>query len=139
MVTERSNAPAAARSGGFTLIELMVVVAVIGLLVGVAMPTYRNAITRARESVLQENLFILRQTIDRYYADKGYYPQALDVLVDEGYLRQIPVDPFLGRNEWEEVLADPDTSLDASQPPGVWDVRSLADGSTRDGRPFSDL
>jgi len=132
------HAPAT-RERGFTLIELMVVVAVIGLLVGVAMPTYRNAITRARESVLKENLFILRQTIDRYYADKGYYPQTLDVLVDEGYLRQIPVDPFLGRNEWEEISADPDTSLDPSQPPGVWDVRSLAEGSTRDGTPYADL
>ncbi|RMH66065.1 MAG: general secretion pathway protein GspG, partial [Bacteroidetes bacterium] len=69
----------------------------------------------------------------------GYYPQTLDVLVDEGYLRQIPVDPFLGRNEWEEISADPDTSLDPSQPPGVWDVRSLAEGSTRDGTPYADL
>ncbi|GAB4225474.1 MAG: prepilin-type N-terminal cleavage/methylation domain-containing protein [Acidobacteriota bacterium] len=139
MVTPGMQHAPATRERGFTLIELMVVVAVIGLLVGVAMPTYRNAITRARESVLKENLFILRQTIDRYYADKGYYPQTLDVLVDEGYLRQIPVDPFLGRNEWEEIQADPDTSLDPSQPPGVWDVRSLAEGSARDGTPYADL
>lgn len=125
---------------GFTLIELMIVVAVIALLVGVALPTYRHAVDRARESVLKENLFIIRQTIDRYFADKGYYPQGVQALVDEGYLRSLPVDPFTGEADWEEVPADADTSLNPAQSGGgIWDVRSRASGETRTGVPFTDL
>ncbi len=131
--------PSQNRNRGFTLIELMIVVAVIALLVGVALPVYQNALHKARESVLKENLFILRQTIDRYFADKGYYPMSVDALVDEGYLRAIPIDPFTGGSEWEEIPADSGTSLDPSQPAGIWDVKSMADGSTRDGTPYSDL
>jgi general secretion pathway protein G len=127
------------RQRGFTLIELMIVVAVIALLVGVALPTYRQALDRARESVLKENLFILRQTIDRYFADKGYYPQSLQALQDEGYLRSIPTDPFTGEKEWDEIPADTDASLDPNNPGGIWDVRSYATGTTRDGTPFGDL
>ena len=89
--------------------------------------------------MLATNLFLLRQTIDRYYSDKGYYPMGVDVLVDEGYLRSTPVDPILNEPEWDEIPADPETSLDPSQGAGIYDVRSLADGETLDGRPYSDL
>ncbi len=124
---------------GWTLIELMIVVAVIGLLVGVAIPTYQRSIRKAKEAVLAENLFLLRQTIDRYYSDKGYYPMSVDVLEDEGYLRRVPEDPILGEPEWDEIPADPESSLDPSQGAGIYDVRSLADGETLDGKPYSDL
>lgn len=124
---------------GFTLIELMVVVAIIALLVGVALPRYQTAQRKAREAVLKENLFILRQTIDQYFADKGYYPMSVDVLVEENYLRKVPVDPILNAPEWDEIPADSESSLDPSQPPGIWDVKSLASGETLDGKSYADL
>lgn len=127
------------RARGFTLIELLVVVALIGLLIGVALPTYRNAQIKARESVLKENLFILRQTIDQYFADKGYYPGSLETLEEEGYLRKVPVDPFTLQPDWQTEQAESDTSLDPNQPPGIWDVRSSAAGQTLDGIPYADL
>jgi general secretion pathway protein G len=124
---------------GFTLIELMVVVAIIALLVGVALPRYQTAQRKAREAVLKENLFILRQTIDQYFADKGYYPMSVDVLVEENYLRKVPVDPIVNAPEWDEIPADSESSLDPSQPPGIWDVKSLASGETLDGKSYADL
>ncbi len=131
--------PTRARSAGFTLIELMIVVALIGLLVGVALPTYRHAQTKARETVLKENLFILRQTIDQYFADKGYYPASLQALVDEQYLRRMPVDPITGEANWDEIPADTATSLDPTQAPGIWDVKSRAQGQSVDGKSYGDL
>ncbi|RMG49168.1 MAG: type II secretion system protein [Acidobacteria bacterium] len=124
---------------GFTLLELIIVVALIGLLVGVALPRYEHAQRKAREAVLKENLFILRQTIDQYFADKGYYPASLDALVDEGYLRRIPVDPITGEADWEEIPADQETSLDPTQPAGIWDVRSRATGTTLEGIDYGEL
>ncbi len=126
-------------SRGFTLIELLIVVALIGLLLSVALPTYRHAQDKAREAVLKENLFILRQVIDQYFADKGYYPSSLQTLVDEKYLRKMPVDPFTMGEDWEEIQADSGTSVDPTQPPGVWDVRSRASGTTQDGISYSEL
>ncbi|MDQ7008184.1 MAG: type II secretion system protein [Acidobacteriota bacterium] len=124
---------------GFTLIELMVVIAIIALLVGVALPRYQIAQRKAREAVLKENLFILRQTIDQYFADKGYYPGDLQVLVDENYLRRIPLDPITNSEDWEEIPADSETSLDPTQPPGIWDVRSRASGETVEGLSYDEL
>lgn len=131
--------PAVRGKRGFTLIELIVIMAIIGLLVGVAIPTYRQSQRKAREAVLQENLFILRQTIDQYFADKGFYPASVEALVDDGYLRKVPVDPITGEDNWEEIPADSETSLDSSQPAGIWDVRSFADGETREGVPYAEL
>ncbi len=127
------------RARGFTLIELLVVLAIIGLLVGVALPTYRNAQLRAKESILRENLFVMRQTIDQYFADKGYYPAAIDVLQEEGYLRNVPIDPFTKQSDWDEIPADAESSLDPTQPPGIWDVKSRAEGTTEDKIAYSEL
>lgn len=111
---------------GFTLIELIIVLSIIGLLVGLGLPQYRSAAVKAREAVLKENLFILRKLIDQYGVDKGKYPASLQTLVQEGYLRMIPVDPMTRSAEtWIEVrevptLEDP-MIMDI---PGVVDVKS---------------
>jgi len=124
---------------GFTLIELMVVIAIIALLVGVALPRYQIAQRKAREAVLKENLFILRQTIDQYFADKGYYPGDLQVLVEENYLRVVPIDPITNSQDWDEIPADSETSLDPTQPAGIWDVKSRASGTTLEGLSYDEL
>lgn len=124
---------------GFTLIELMVVIAIIALLVGVALPRYQIAQRKAREAVLKENLFILRQTIDQYFADKGYYPSDLQVLVEENYLRLVPFDPITNSQDWDEIPADSETSLDPTQPAGIWDVKSRASGTTLEGLSYDEL
>ena len=114
---------------GFTLIELMVVVAIIGILVSISVPTYRHIILRAKEAVLKQNLFTIRDVIDQYYADKQKYPDSLDDLVSAGYFRKLPVDPMTGKADWEtetfsggeEGQLEPTESQETG---GIWDVHS---------------
>jgi general secretion pathway protein G len=95
---------------GFTLIELIVVVAIIGILATIALPAMRNAPIRAREAVIRADLYEMRSCIDQHLADKGLYPESLQALVDTGYLRYLPIDPFTGTADgaWEELYADPE-------------------------------
>jgi general secretion pathway protein G len=95
---------------GFTLIELIVVVAIIGILATIALPAMQNAPIRAREAVIRSDLYQMRSCIDQHLADKGVYPESLQALVDNGYLRYIPIDPFSGTADgaWEELYADPE-------------------------------
>jgi general secretion pathway protein G len=126
------------RQFGFTLIELMIVMAIVSILVAIAVPIYQKAIIRAKESVLRNNLFTLRTMIDEFTVDKQHAPQTLDELVSEGYLRQIPVDPISGSNQsWKIIMEDTPASGD-NQPPGIFDVRSGAEGNSLDGSPYSE-
>ncbi len=127
------------RKNGFTLIEMLIVFALIGILVGLGLPQYKYATKRARESVLKENLFQMRKLIDQYYADKGKYPYSLQALVDEKYLRAIPIDPITGSSEtWveiPEILSEEDLILAVE--PGIADVISGSEQKAIDGTLYS--
>ena len=122
---------------GYTLIELIIVIAIISVLLSVAVPIYTHSIQRAKESVLHQHLFLLRQTIDEYTFDKKAAPQSLDDLVSDGYLREVPIDPITGQAEWETVIEDSLTSVDQTQP-GIFDVHSLSDEISSEGTPYSE-
>jgi general secretion pathway protein G len=120
------------RRDGFTIIELMVVLAVLALLVSVVTPRFIRHVEKARESVLRQNLFVLRDAIDKYSADNGRYPASLQVLADTKYIRRVPEDPITGRNDsW--VLVMP--SSQSQQ--GIFDIRSGATGSAQDGTAYA--
>ena len=131
---------------GFTLLELIVVVAMIGILASMAMPSLRPAPRKAKEAVLKTNLLAIRKSLDQFYADKGHYPSSLEELVDETYLRRVPLDPFTkSRDTWELIYEEADddftpaeTDLPEDGAPGVFDVRSGAEGTAADGTPYSE-
>lgn len=123
---------------GFTLIELLIVIAIIGIIAGMAVAQLRTAPQRAREAVLKEDLYAIRDVIDQYFADKGKYPESLDTLVEEGYLRRIPVDPITeSEGTWQTVQAEA-TDEDTEGAGGIIDVKSGADGTALDGTRYSD-
>jgi general secretion pathway protein G len=121
---------------GYTLIELMIVMAIISIMMAIAVPLYQKTLTRTKESLLRNNLFTLRTVIDEYTFDKKKAPQALQDLVNEGYLRAIPIDPITGNDQWGYVMEDSLTMVDQTQP-GIWDVHSLSDKISLEGTPYS--
>lgn len=122
---------------GFTLVELMIVVSIILILISVAAPIYRSAVIRAREAVLRDNLFTMRQLIDEYTLDKQKAPQSLDDLVSGGYIRQVPRDPFTASNTtWQTVMEDSLQAVDQTAP-GIIDVKSGSDKTSLDGTPYN--
>ncbi len=119
------------KKSGFTLIELLVVLVIIATLLSIAVPRYFSSLEKSREAVLQQNLALLRETLDKYYGDQGRYPDALDELVNSKYLRSVPVDPMTDSNAtWVSIPPD--------QPEmgGVYDVKSGAQGIARDGTEY---
>jgi general secretion pathway protein G len=126
------------RRFGFTLVELMIVMAIIAVLMSVAIPIYSRSITRSKESVLKNNLYTLRTVIDEYTYDKQKAPQTLNDLVSDGYLRQIPVDPITGTaDSWRVIMEDASNTVNQSEP-GIFDVRSSSDKTSLEGTPYSE-
>jgi general secretion pathway protein G len=126
------------RQRGFTLIELLVVLSLISILAAMGLVQYRNTVRHTQESVLRTDLFRMRDAIDQYYADKGKYPSSLDALVSEGYMRKIPEDPITqSADTWQTVPAEPDPGNPTAEP-GIYDVKSGAQGTALDGTNYSD-
>ncbi len=125
-------------AAGFTLIEMLVVISLISILAGLALAQYKHGTRLAQEAVLNEDLFRMREAIDQYYADKTQYPPDLNALVSEGYLRQVPRDPFTkSADTWQTVPSEPDPTNPTVQP-GVYDVKSGSDQVGEDGRKYSE-
>jgi len=123
--------------GGWTLIEMLVVLSLIMILTSVAMTQYRNSVQTAREGALRSNLFQMRDAIDQYYADKSKYPESLEALVSEHYLRAIPKDPFTQTTDWETVPADAEPGS-TSAVAGIYNVKSNSQDSALDGGHYAD-
>jgi len=122
---------------GFTIVELLVVLALISILATIGMAQYRRGVTHAQEAVLKTDLFDLRDALDQYYADKAQYPASLDALVTEGYIRKVPVDPFTNAADWQTIFSDPDPN-NPTATPGIADVKSASDRTAIDGSKYAD-
>ena len=123
------------RSAGFTLLEMMIVVVIMGILMSIALPIYNTSLLRSREAVLRQDLFTLRNLISQYTLDKQKAPQSLDDLVP-AYLKVIPKDPMTGEANWEVVQEDVLLSID-QQDPGISDVKSASSMTASDGTAYS--
>lgn len=118
---------------GFTLIELLVVMVIISLLLTLAVPRYFHSVEKSREAVLHQNLALMREALDKYYGDNGWYPETLDLLVSKKYLRSIPVDPITDSSAtW--IIVPPEVP----EKGGVFDIKSGAPGNARDGSAYGD-
>jgi len=123
---------------GFTLIELMVVMAIISIILSIALPIYTKSLIRAKESVLRNNLFTMRNMIDEYTVDKQKAPESLQALVSDGYLRQVPQDPMTGSDSTWRVIMEDTPVGGSNNPPGIFDVKSGSDKTSLEGTPYSE-
>jgi len=126
------------KQAGFTIMELMVSMAIVLVVISVAVPLYQKSVLRARESVLRQNLSSMRLVIDEYTYDKQKAPQQLEDLVREGYLRQMPMDPVVGNStSWKVIMEDASASASQTEP-GIFDVRSSSEKTSLEGTPYSE-
>ena len=131
---------------GFTLVELIIVIAIIGILAAIAIPSFKPAPDKAREAVLKTDLHTMREALDQYFADKAHYPDSLESLVEEGYLRSVPKDPFTQSNStWRLIYANESGNQDdllpeeqAAAAPGIFDIKSGASRRALDGSDVAD-
>lgn len=137
-VIGRCRVPGAVGERGFTMIEMLIVMALVVILASVGMVQYKNSITRAEEATLKENLFRLRDAMDQFYADKNKWPSDLSELVSEGYIREVPVDPMTKSKEtWQTKQAVPDPNNPASAG-GIDDVHSGSERTALDGTRYAE-
>jgi general secretion pathway protein G len=126
------------RSNGFTLIELLVVMMIIVILAGTGLALYANSVRKAHEAALKQDLFLMREALDQYYADKNKYPASLEALVDEKYLRGVPKDPFTNSTDsWQIELSEPEPGNPLAEP-GVFNVKSGSEETGIDGSLYSE-
>ena len=126
------------RASGFTLMEMMIVMALIVILAGIGLSVYGNSVQRAKEATLKEDLFRMRDAIDQYYADKNKYPGSLEDLVSEKYLRAVPVDPFTSKSDsWQTTTSEPDPG-NPSLESGISNVKSGSEQTGLDGTRYAD-
>jgi general secretion pathway protein G len=125
------------RSAGFTLLEMMIVIIIMGILMSIALPIYNQSLVRSREAVLRQDLFTLRSLISQYTLDKQKAPQSLDDLVQGGYLKMLPKDPMTNEANWEVVQEDDTIMTPDQQDPGISDVHSASNAMASDGTTYS--
>src|ERR671921_955676 len=133
---ERSTVTGKIKQAGFTLLELMIVISIIIILAAITLPQYQKTIMPTRETVLKDDLRKMRSLIDQFAADKGRLPQSLDELVSEGYMREVPVDPFTGQKDWALTTGEDPNSLEGAQ--GITDVHSASADTSTEGSPYSE-
>lgn len=133
---KKTNVCQSPAQAGFSLLELMIAMFIIIILLSVALPTYQRSVQQARETVLKENLFQMRRSIDQYSADKGKLPQSLEDLITEQYLREKPMDPITETREWNEIQGEDTSSTEGEQ--GLKDVKSTAQGEDGDGKKYDE-
>ncbi len=126
----------ARKSPGYTLLEMMIVIVIIGILLSIALPIYNQSILRSRESVLHNDLFEMRKLITQYTLDKQKAPQSLDDLVQGGYIKTVPKDPMTNEANWEAPTCDELESVD-QQDPGICDVHSASNAISSEGTAYS--
>ena len=125
------------RRRGYTLIELIIVMAIVSILMAIAIPQYQKSIRRTKETLLHSHIQTLRTVIDEYTFDKKKAPQSLQDLVTEGYLRAVPLDPITGNDNWRTINEDSLSAVDQTEP-GIFDIRSLSDQISLEGNPYSE-
>lgn len=123
---------------GFTLIELMVVMAIISIILSIALPIYQKSLIRAKESVLRNNLFTMRTMIDEYTIDKQKAPESLQTLVSDGYLRQVPQDPMTNSDSTWRIIMEETPVGGSNSSPGIFDVKSGSEKTSLEGTPYAE-
>ena len=124
------------REAGFTLLELMIVISIIIILASITLPQYQKTILHTRETVLRDDLRKMRSLIDQFAADKGRLPQSLEEVASEGYMREVPTDPFTGQKDWAITTGEDPNSLEGQQ--GMTDVHSSSADVSSEGTPYSE-